>query len=264
MKASDASAAAPAAALMLFLPGAFAGLRDDLTQEFAAVAPATSLRFHDFVPSGVLAGKILAGAAADVYVSANIRYMEDVRRAGLVRTPRVVAGNRLCIIVRPDRAGLIAGLDDLGRDGLRLVAPQSETDPCGQYVVELFERAGLTTAMRRKQQHGELVHSRGSGDLPAFLADGRAEAGILYASEARALGDAVRIVSLPPALDLRERIVFTVGEIHRHGRPHPHAGWFIDYLLGSSGQDLLQRHGFLPAAAVGGIQLPWMHRDVAP
>lgn len=242
-------------ALMLFLPGAFAGLRDELSRGFAAVAPVVDLQFHDFVPSGMLAKEILAGVQADVYVSANTRYMEDVRRAGLVRVPSVLAGNRLCIVVRPDRAAAVAGLDDLSRGELRLVTPQSETDPCGQYVVELFERAGLTNAMRRKRERGELVHSQGSGDLPSFLADGRADAGLFYASEAWALGDAVHTVALPASLDLRERIVFMVGVVQRRAQLHPGAVPFVDYLLGPLGQDLLQRHGFLPAAAVEGLPL---------
>lgn len=240
---------------MLFLPGAFAGLQNELRRGFAAVAPAADLQFHAFVPSGRLAREILAGARADVFVSANIRYMEEVRRAGLVRTPSVLAGNQLCIVVHPDRAAAVAGLNDLSRGGLRLVTPQSETDPCGQYAAELFERAGLTGAMHRKLERSELVHSQGSGDLPSFLADGRADAGIFYASEAWALGDAVHTVALPASLDCRERIVFMVGVVQRRAQPHPGVVPFVDYLLGPVGQELLQRHGFLPAAAVEGLPL---------
>jgi molybdate transport system substrate-binding protein len=166
------------------MPGAFAGLPEELRAGFAAVAPGAALAFHAFVPSGILAREILDGADADVYVSANIRFMADLWRAGLVPEPRVLAGNRLCIIVRPDRASQIHRLEDLTRNDVRLVTPQSATDPCGQYVVELFERAGLTDAMRAKEEAASLLHSIGSGDLPAFVSDDRADAGIVYASEA--------------------------------------------------------------------------------
>jgi ABC-type molybdate transport system substrate-binding protein len=99
--------------------------------------------------------------------------------------------------------------------------PQSATDPCGQYVVELFARAGLAEAMGAKEQAGALLHLVGSGDLPSFLFDGRADAGIFYASEARALGDRVVTVAPPETLDLGERIVFVVGAVVRPERTYP-------------------------------------------
>ena len=237
--------------LRLFLPGAFANMGDALSEGFAALAPGVELEFHTFVPSGVLAREIIAGAPADVYVSANLRFMDEVRRAGLAPAPRPLAGNRLCLIVRPDRAHLVAALADLTRDGLRVVTPQAETDPCGQYVREMFARAGLTTAMEGKAARGELLHSLGSGDLPAFLADDRADAGVFYVSEALALGATVVAVALPPALDMRDQIVFTIAAIVRYGRSHPAAERFVAFLTGPDGQRLLRGFGFLEADDLG-------------
>lgn len=235
------------ATLTLFLPGAFAKLGDALRESFGAIAPEVELAFHAFIPSGALAREILDGAAADVYVSANVRYMDDLRRAGLVRDSHRLAGNRLCIIVRPDRAHQVTALEDLTRDGVRVVAPQSDTDPCGQYVRAMFERAGLTETMRTKAARGELLHSYGSGDLPAFLTNDRADAGLLYASETLALGESVATVALPRDLDMRDDISFTIGSIIRDGRENPIAKRFVGHLLSPVGQALMVEHGFLPA-----------------
>ncbi|MGH2561542.1 MAG: molybdate ABC transporter substrate-binding protein [Thermomicrobiales bacterium] len=241
--------------LSLFLPGAFAGMADELRAAYRAVDPDAELAFHDFIPSGLLARAILDGAPADVYVSANIRYMEDLRRAGLIRTARILAGNRLCIIVRPDRAAAITGLNDLCRPSVRVVTPPAATDPCGQYVEELFARAGIIESMASKAARGELIHSRGSGDLPSFLRDGRSDAGIFYASEAQALGGMVVTVNLPVGLDLRDRIAFTIGTLERGCAEHSLAERFVEFAVGTAGQRLLQRHGFLYAAEVD-LSLP--------
>jgi molybdate transport system substrate-binding protein len=243
--------------LRLFLPGAFAGMRNDLRTGFAAVVPGGELWFHAFVPSGMLAHEILEGAAADVYVSANVHFMAELWQAGLVAAPRVLAGNRLCLIVRPDRAANVRGLADVTREDLRLVTPQSATDPCGRYVVDLFARLSFTEAMAEKEAGGWLVHSRGSGDLPAFLFDGRADAGIFYASEAKALGDRVVTVGLPLDRDMSDQIVFVIGAVMRPDRTHPLAPAFVDFAIGSAGQALLARYGFLPASSVLSAQLPW-------
>lgn len=233
--------------LACFLPGAFAGMGDDIQQGVAAAIPGTVVTFNAFIPSGMLARQILDGVPADIYVSANKRFMNELEQAGFVSNPAELAGNRLCIIVRPDAAELIRSLDDLAAPDVTLVSPQSQTDPCGQYVVELFERAGLSGTMNAKRAAGTLMHSRGSGDLPGYLFDGRAQAGIFYRSETLALGDRVAVIDLPATLDLRDRIRFTIGAVERDGALHPMAQRVVAWFLGTEGQALMRRYGFLPA-----------------
>jgi molybdate transport system substrate-binding protein len=231
------------------MPGVFARVADGIRASFAALDPRVRLWFHPFVATGLLAEEILAGAAADVFVSANRRYMDEVVAAGLVASPCVVAGNRLCIVVERGRAAEVAGLEDLTRPALRVVTPQSRTDPCGQYVVELFGRAGLTGAMAAKEQSGELFHSRGSGDLPGYVTGGQAAAGILYLSEARGISDAVAVVELAPPLDLADSITFLAGAVGRPD-PEPAAQAFVEHLARAPGQQVLERAGMVPLAAM--------------
>ncbi|MCA9858195.1 MAG: substrate-binding domain-containing protein [Thermomicrobiales bacterium] len=236
--------------LFLFLPGAFGSMGSDIREGVAAALPGTELTFHEFMPSGMLAQEIRDGAPADLAVSANTRFMNELHDAGFVPKPAYLAGNRLCIIVNPDHAERITALADLTDPDVTLVTPQSQTDPCGQYVVQLFERAGLTTTMDAKRNAGTLMHSRGSGDLPGYLLDGRAQAGIFYHSETIALGNRVVTIELPTELDLRDQIQFTIGAVRRNGSLHPHAQQVVDWFLGPDGQQLLARHGFLPARAL--------------
>jgi molybdate transport system substrate-binding protein len=238
--------------LRVFMPGAFAGMPERIGQEYNTRRSDVALDFHAFIPSGELARKILSGAEADVYVSANRRYMDELQQAGLVRDPRALAGNRLCIIVRPDRQADVADLEDLTRPGVRLVTPQSGSDPCGQYIVEMFERAGLTSVMQDKEQSGELVHSFGSGDLPGYLFDGRVDAGVFYASEAQAIIDSVVVRDLPVELDMRERIEFMIGAVERSEDENADAREFVEFMCGDDGQALLEEHGFLGSSGEPG------------
>ena len=236
--------------IQCFFPGAFATLAEAVQQAFASRNPDARLVFHPFVPSGQLVAEILGGAPADVVVTANRAFMARLVETGFVKQPAVLAGNRLCIIVRPELRGRIRTLGDLAQPGLRVVAPQAQTDPCGQYVEQFFTRSGLAEAMQAKAQAGTLLRSRGSADLPAFLLQGRADAGLLYASEAHALGTAVAVITLPPAFDLHEAIVFMVGAVWREGQVHPLADALIAFLCGPRGQELLRNAGFQPRDAV--------------
>lgn len=233
--------------LRLFLPGAFGHLPDALRALAVDAALRAELWFHEFVPSGMLAAEIEAGATADVFISANRRYMDKLAAAGLAVAPRHLAGNRLCVIALPGHAGQAQTLESLLDSDLTIVTPQSGTDPCGQYIVEMLARAGLSEVAARRERAGTLVHSRGSGDLPAFLFDERAQAGIFYASEAPPLGEQVTVLDLPSEMDMREEIQFWISPIVRdHSVVHPQAGAFVELMSSQQGQRLLAGAGFVP------------------
>jgi len=232
-------------ALRVHLPGAFARLGPELANAFVATREGHGqyVEFAAFRPSGLLAQAILSGKPADVYVSANTLWMRRLQRAGRVRHWSTLARNRLCVVAVPG-AGVRA-LADLARGGLTVVAPQAATDPCGRYVEELWRREGLLPDMLAKQARGELMRSRGSGDLPGYLSDGRAAAGIFYLSEARQLDRSeVHTLELPPGQDWRERIRFVVAALSPRGEP------FVRFLCGPRGQPQLRAAGFLEGREV--------------
>ena len=242
--------------MALFLPGAFAGWPDQLREAFAAHSE-VELAIRPFAPSGDLAQEILSGEAADVFVSANTRFMLDVHNAGLAPQPRVLAGNLLTLVATKDAASKFNELTDFARDDLRVVAPQPRTDPCGQYVAALFEQVGLTEALEKKRASGGFIHSHGSADLPGYLLDGRADTGILYHSETVGLSEELLWGDLPPERNFADKIAFTIAAIARPGvHIHPGATAFIDFMTGPAGQDLLVSRGFLPASAVT-APIPW-------
>jgi molybdate transport system substrate-binding protein len=227
-------------AVRVSMPGAFARLGPELADAFARANAdhTTRIQLAAFRPSGLLAEAILAGEPADVYVSANVLWMRRLQRSGHVQRWSTLARNRLCSVAVPGAD--VGCLRDLLRPGLGVVVPQSATDPCGRYVEQLWHREGMLGDMLAKQARGELLRSVGSGDLPGYLLDGRAQAGMLYLSEARQL-DPVRVqtLELRPTDDLRERIRFVVAALGARGEP------FARFLLGPEGQSILRAAGFI-------------------
>ncbi|HEU0115883.1 MAG TPA: substrate-binding domain-containing protein [Thermomicrobiales bacterium] len=145
--------------LILLAPGSLSRVRAAVEARFAAAEPEIPIEFHPAAHSGVLARRILAGAPADVFISADPISMAPLVRGGLVSAPRTLAGNRLAVVVRREFAARIGGIEDLARDGVRLLLPPAAADPLGRYAEALFARAGLAARIERKRARGEIPHA---------------------------------------------------------------------------------------------------------
>ena len=234
--------------LVIYAPGSLIPVQGVLRKGFREVAPEVDLIFHPPTHSGLLAQQILAGGAADVFISAGWRYIVELHEAGLLPNPQVIAGNRLALLVRSDLAAEIGGVQDLARPGLRMLVPPEASGPLGQYTAELFAIAGLTETISEKRRSGEI--SEDVGGLGDTLASNGVDAVAIYASMLEAFSAAGTAVPLSAPYDLNDRIVFGAGAIVRDGQAHPAATRFVDFLIGSQGQTLLTEEGFLPRSHV--------------
>ncbi len=230
--------------LRLWLPGAFASHRPGLRALARQAGIHSVLDFHRHVPTGDLAAGIIAGGRASFFISANDRYVAEVQAAGRVADTRPLAGNRLVIIALPESP--VHQPEDLARPEIRVITPQAGTDPCGQYILTAWQRAGWAETMAAKEAAGTLVHSHGSGDLPGRLFGGAADCGVFYASEALLLGERVRTIPLPPPLDLADAITFHGAVIRTEGQVHPDAPRLLDTLAGPAGAAWFHAAGFTP------------------
>ena len=205
-----------------------------LTEVFQRLA--SDARFN-FAGSDELATQLREGARADVYAAASPRYPIELHDEGLVEQPRAFATNRLVIVVPADNPAGIDSLDDLGQQGVKLVIG-AEGVPIGDYTRTVLGSAGRTGVLERVVSEEE--------DVKGVLGKvrlGEADAGFVYATDARAAGTAVRAIELPAAIQAVVR--YPVAVVGSSGR-REEAEEFIALLLSSRGQDLLRQAGFAP------------------
>ena len=186
--------------------------------------------------SNDLAAQIRDGAEADVFLSASAKPLADLRADDLVEAPVAFASNRLVIIVPRANRAKVEHIVDLTRKGVKLVLG-AEGVPVGDYARESLELAGLGAALDNVVSLEDDVKG-----VVAKAALDEADAGIVYATDARVAGDDV--------------LSF---EISDHFQPHiPYyaaaiapasdgAEEYIERLTGEEGQQALRRAGFLPA-----------------
>jgi molybdate transport system substrate-binding protein len=226
------------AVVALALAGCGGGAEDDLTvfaaSSLADVAPAVDPKAAVALGgSNDLAAQIRDGADADVFLSASAGPVTALREAGLVEAPFVFASNRLVLVVPAANPGRIGGLADVARPGVKLVLGATGV-PVGDYAREALAAAGLDDV--------EVVSLE--DDVKGVLgkvALGEADAGIVYATDARAAGEDVRTVQIADELQPEVRYYATlVSPASSEGRA------YLDRLLGAEGVEALRAAGFLP------------------
>jgi molybdate transport system substrate-binding protein len=195
------------------------------------VEPLASGARFNFAGSDELATQIREGAGADVFASASTRYPDELHAEGLVEQPRVFATNRLVLITSDPS---IRSLDDLDRDGLKLVVA-AESVPVGGYTRDALARLGRTRLLSQVVSEEEDV----KGVLGKVLL-GEADAGFVYATDVAAKRPK-RVIELPARA--QPRIDYAVAVVSDSPR-REEARAFVERLLGADGRARLRAAGF--------------------
>jgi molybdate transport system substrate-binding protein len=148
----------------------------------------------------------------------------------LAEPPVVVAENTPALVVPTGNPAGITGLD-AGLDGADLVvcAPQV---PCGAAAAGLAEEAGVELT--------PVSEELSVNDVLGKVMSGQADAGIVYATDARRAGGSVEVVEVPGATNVVNRYLAAVVT----GGETALAGLWMDTLTGAAGRDRLAAAGF--------------------
>jgi molybdate transport system substrate-binding protein len=191
-----------------------------------------------FAGSDQLAAQIRQGAGADLFLSADTDYPAELFREGLVEKPRVFAANELVIAVPGDSE--LSSLSDLAEPGTKIVIGDPSV-PVGAYTRTVLER--LPAAEREAILGNVRSEEPEVSAVIAKVAQGAADAGFVYATDARSAGDAVKTIAIPAGL--QPQVAYAGAVVAASGNSEA-AGEFLDGLIEGEGAEDLQRAGFLP------------------
>lgn len=218
---------------------AAASLTEALGEVGRAYTRATGqpVRFS-FEASGAGARQVAAGARADLFVSADARWMDDLAKRGLVQARRDLLGNRLALIA-PAASGIRLTIRPgfpLGcaLNGGRLAIGEPRSVPAGTYARQALTRLGVWQGLA-------LAPAQDVRAALRYVARGEAPLGVVYASDVAA-ERRVRIVGLFPAAS-HQRIVYPAAVL-RGARPG--AAAFYRFLSGAEARAIFARRRFLP------------------
>jgi molybdate transport system substrate-binding protein len=208
-----------------------------LTDVFRAFDPAPR---YSFAGSNTLETQIRNGAPADLFASAAPLNTQRLYRQGLVQKPVTFTSNRLVLIVPKSNPAGITSIYDLRRKPVKLVVAGAAV-PVGAYTRTVLRKMGLSSVLSKVVSQETDVRA-----VTSKVALGQADAGFVYATDARAVADRVKVVRIPAWAQPRVRyeIAIVVGSSRKAA-----AQAWIKALLSARGQAALKEYGFLPLPA---------------
>ena len=199
-----------------------------------------SLRMS-FASSSILAKQIALGAPADIYFSANVKWMDFLATEKLLEpnTRINLLGNALVIISPKNEKFDIephADFDFSGAFDGQLALGDPSHVPAGIYTVEALKKLGWFTLL--KNRIAPAMDVRGALTL---VARGECAAGIVYATDAT-ISDGVAVIATLPDSLLHTPIVYPIAIVK--GRHTPTVEAAMQFFQSDTAATVFQRYGF--------------------
>jgi ABC-type molybdate transport system substrate-binding protein len=217
--------------------------------------------FYETLPPGILRKQIDAGGVItlgnltvsvtpDVY-EAGAPELHTMQTQGQIKNVVEYATNDLAIMVPASNPKHVASLNDLGHADLRLSMPNPAWEGIAKQIAEMLRQAGgddlYQAVYQKKVKDGSSVlteiHHR---QTPMRILDGKADAGVVWASEVRfqeQIGNPITGVPIPEAQNMTA--IYAAGMLT--DAPHADAArQWLTYLASAPAQAVYHEFGFKP------------------
>ncbi len=213
----------------------------ELVNSFVKVHPQVSV-LPNFASSGSLAKQIVQGAPADLYISANQKWMDYLVQEEKIaaETVHVFAYNGLVFVGKENPK--MKTLNDITL--LSLVAIGSpKSVPAGQYAVQAMEAVGVYEKLAHEHK---LVMAKDVRQALIYADRGEVDGAFVYRTDGLLVQNAVVLFAVPAAL--HDRISYPLGLTHT-GTKNSDAQAFLAYLESPEAIRILHKYKFEEAMA---------------
>lgn len=223
--------------IRISVPASMTDALKELSARFAASGHHASV-VANYGPSGALAKQIVEGAPADLFISANQKWMNYLRDEKQIdpATERILVANALVFIGRKNLA-VTRMADIAGCKRIAIGSPKSV--PAGEYAVQAMEKAGLYNQLDEGKQ---LVMAKDVRQALTYADRGEADGAFVYKTDALLATQAVILFAVDQEsyTPITYPIALTVA-----GAKNPDAKALYDYLVGPEGMRVFLKHGFI-------------------
>ncbi len=221
---------------------AAASMKNSLDDANAAFTKATGVKVNaSYAASSALAKQMESGAPADVFISADLNWMDYVAGKNLIKadTRYNLLGNKLVLISGKDskiaNVKIEQGFDiaKLAGDG-RIAVADVKAVPAGLYAKAALEKLGSWAAAEPKLAQAENVRA-----TMAFVARGETQIGIVYETDAKVEPN-VKIAGVFPDGSYPP-VIYPVAAT---AAAKPDATKYLTFLRGAEAKAIFEKYGF--------------------
>jgi molybdate transport system substrate-binding protein len=194
-----------------------------------------------YAASSALMKQIEQGAPADVFLSADVDWMDYGAKRNLIKNDTRIdlLGNRLVLIApkdsKIDHVTMVPGFDLAGLAGNgRIATGDVRAVPVGLYAKAALEKLGIWASVEAKMAMAENVRA-----ALVLVARGEAPLGIVYETDAK-IDPGVKIVGVFPE-DSHPPIIYPVA-LTKDAKPD--AAQYLNFLRSADAKAIFERYGF--------------------
>ncbi|QND53956.1 molybdate ABC transporter substrate-binding protein [Phyllobacterium sp. 628] len=193
-----------------------------------------------FAASSVLAKQIEQGAPANIFISADLDWMDYLEQRDLIDKPsrKIVAANALVILTKKDKGDAAA---ILGAGRFAMGDPSNV--PAGKYGKAALESLKVWEGVSKNAVFTENVRA-----ALEFVSRGEANAAIVYASDHTAAPDLVEAYRF--AGSTHKPILYPAASVGKEASAEGKA--FLEFLSSPEGQEIITSKGFVGASDKAG------------
>jgi molybdate transport system substrate-binding protein len=186
------------------------------------------------------------GARADVFASADLKHANELVESKRILAPVSFARNEPVVVVPIDAEPGLRAFGDLPSVA-KLVIGTPEV-PIGRYTLQILDRANqqLGADFRSRVEAKVVSRELNVRQVLAKISLGEADAAIVYRTDANAAREKVRIVPIPP--DLNVIAEYPIAVVADAQQPELAVEW-VNLLRSEAGRKVLLAAGFLPPEA---------------
>jgi molybdate transport system substrate-binding protein len=188
--------------------------------------------------SSSLAAQILAGAPADLFLSANQQWADEIQKSGQAGTSARLLTNKLVMVVPTKNPGEVHKPEDLLSDKVKKIALAGEKVPAGMYADQSLEKLGL---LKKLTDANKIVRGQDVRSALSYVERGEAEAGIVYSTDVGMAEGAESVYDFDPKS--HDEIVYVL-VLLKHGADNPDAKKFFEFLQSPAANDVYTKFGF--------------------
>jgi molybdate transport system substrate-binding protein len=228
--------AAPAMAgdVNLSIAASLKDVINELSEGFAKRNPDVKF-LKNFGASGALAKQIENGAPADIFISANMEWMEYLKNKKHVEKASIGTFT-FNSLVFAGAAGKAFSMQDLPKlEKIAIGSPKSV--PAGEYAMEAIKKAGF-----EKRLENKLVMARDVRDCLMYAERGEVDGAFVYRTDALLAKQAKILFTVPQ--ELYQRVVYPMA-LTVAGAKNRDADAFFHYLQSGDARAVLGKYGFV-------------------